>query len=382
MNQPSFRRSCCPAPPEPLVFLSAGKMHRGGQGFTGSDPLKNERTQEEQGMKTTSISMIKKAKSTIRITLCTLAAVVILVPLSAPAEEGGSGHYMPGANASFVDALPGRPGPAVANFFAFYDASVHVSKLGGLVVAGIDATAYADTVLALCRTPLNLLGGYYVVGVAVPYVWMEVEGEVQFINPKTGSTVTRRVRDTASGFGDITVYPFMLGWTGLGGDLKYDIRLGVYVPTGDYVKGDIANVGKNYWTFEPAVSFSYISSRMGLELTAFAGFSINTKNDDTDYRTGNQLHLDVTVAEHLPLFGGLMGLGASGCYYDQVSGDSGSGAVLGDFEGRSASVGPVLSYATKIGKKDFVAELKWLHEFDVTNRLEGDYVWFKLALLL
>ena len=28
---------------------------------------------------------------------------------------------------------------------------------------------------------------------------------------------------------------------------------------------------------------------------------------------------------------------------------------------------------------DIIAELKWLHEFAVKKRPEGDYVWFKLV---
>lgn len=316
------------------------------------------------------------------LALSALVAMIVLVPLFSQAEEGGGGHYMPGATASFVDALPGKPGFAVANYFAYYDASMDASKrlpLGGFVTAGLDATAYADTVVALYRTPLTLLGGHYVVGMAVPYVWMEVKGHVQLTGPM-GNTITKTVRDTANGFGDITVYPFMLGWTGLGGDLKYDVRLGIYVPTGEYKKGDLANVGKNYWTFEPAVSLSYLSSKIGLELSAFAGVDFNTKNSDTEYQTGDQFHLDVTVAQHLPLFGGLIGVGATGFYYEQINGDSGSGAVLGDFKGRTAGIGPVLSYVTKVWKKDLVVEVKWLREFDVNHRLEGDYIWFKLAM--
>jgi hypothetical protein len=40
------------------------------------------------------------------------------------AEEGGSGHYMPGMTASFIDALPGKPGLAAVNIFTFYKGSV------------------------------------------------------------------------------------------------------------------------------------------------------------------------------------------------------------------------------------------------------------------
>jgi len=80
------------------------------------------------------------------------------------------------------------------------------------------------------------------------------------------------------------------------------VRLGIYAPAGDYDVGELANVGKNYWTFEPAISLSYVSSKIGLELTGFAGMDFNTKNAETHYETGTQFHLDLTAAEHLPLF--------------------------------------------------------------------------------
>ena len=312
------------------------------------------------------------------LALSIIAAMAILGSVPVYAEEGGGGHYMPGANASFVDALPGKPGLAIANFFAYYNASANVSKLGGLVTAGIDATAYADTVIALYRTDMTLLGGYYVAGVAVPYVWMTVKGSAQLTGPG-GGTVTRTVRDTANGFGDITVYPFMLGW--VTGDLKTDLRLGVYAPTGDYETNRLANVGRNYWTFEPAVSVSWFSSKFGTEITAFAGLDFSTRNDATDYQSGDVFHVDGTVAQHLPLGKlGVIGLGANAFYYQQVTPDSGVGAKLGDFKGRTIGIGPVVSFITKVGKCDVVAEVKWLPELDVAKRIKGDIVWAKLGV--
>ena len=49
---------------------------------------------------------MKRAKS---MTLVVLMVLAIVLPLSTHAEEGGSGHYMPGAAASFIDTLPGKP---------------------------------------------------------------------------------------------------------------------------------------------------------------------------------------------------------------------------------------------------------------------------------
>ena len=313
--------------------------------------------------------------------LLSLALTVCLAPLALRAEESGSGHYLPGAAASFIDALPGKEAFACVNVFTYYNGSAGGSRtleLGGNIAANIKGTVYADTSIALYQTPWEFLGGRYAAALAVPYLWMEIKADVQRAG-SLGITRTVAERDTASGVGDIQVIPFMLGWTN--GDLKWDGRFSFYAPSGDYTKGQIANVGKNYWTFEPGGSISYLSSKIGLELSAFAGFDFNTKNNATDYQTGPQFHLDATVAQHLPLLGGFAGVGANVFYYLQISGDSGSGAKLGDFEGRTVGIGPVLSYATKIGSVDLVAEFKWLPELEVQNRLKGDTIWFKLAVL-
>ena len=208
---------------------------------------------------------------------------------------------------------------------------------------------------------------------------MKVKGNIHAKGPQ-GQAISRAGSDTANGIGDILLYPFLLGWTGLNGDLKYDVRVGVYTPTGSYEKNKLANVGKNYWTFEPLVSFSYMSSKIGLEVSAYAGMDFNTKNTATEYQSGTQFHVDFTVAEHLPLFGGIIGIGANGFYYQQVTGDNGSGAKFGDFKGQTLGVGPVLSYITKVWGKDLATEVKWLPEMDVKKRLKGDYIWFKLAM--
>jgi hypothetical protein len=41
-------------------------------------------------------------------------------------------------------------------------------------------------------------------------------------------------RDAANGLGDILLYPLMFGWAK--GDFKYDLRLCIHAPTGDYVR--------------------------------------------------------------------------------------------------------------------------------------------------
>ena len=66
-------------------------------------------------------------------------------------------------------------------------------------------------------------------------------------------------------------------------------------------------------------------------------------------------------------------------HLQQVTADSGGNERLGDFKGRTSGFGPVLTYILPRGPDTLVAELRWLKETNVKNRLEGDYFWQKLV---
>jgi hypothetical protein len=320
-------------------------------------------------------------KSTLRGALGAFALSLLLMPAATRAEEGASGHYMPGGSASFIDGLPSRPGIAYADFLLYYggDASRPL-PFAGLVTAGIEAASWANTVILLYRPDLEVAGGYLSFGAAIPYVWMSVEGQVRVDLPGRGIVLQRR-SDDAQGLGDVTLYPFMIGWKALGGDLKYDFRLGVFAPTGSFEAGELANLGKNFWTVEPMFTASYLGSKNGLELSAYLGFDFNTENPDTHYRSGEVFHLDATAAQHLPLAGGVAGVGLTGFWYEQINDDSGPGSrLLGGFRSRTMGLGATLSYIHKIHDADVATELKWVPESNVRHRMKGDVYWFKLGL--
>ena len=229
------------------------------------------------------------------------------------AEEGGSGHYLPGATSSFIDMLPDRETSTFAylNAFTYYHGSTGASRdleLGGQVAANVKGTVYADTSIFFYQAPWKLLGGQYGAALAVPYVWLDVKANL-LLNIRQRRFAFGS-QGTNNGFGDIKLLPLMFGWKK--GDLKWQGAFGIYAPTGDFKKGALANIGTNYWTFEPSAAASYLSSKYGFELTAFTGFDFNTKNDTTNYQTGDQFYLDGTLAQHLPLFGGFAGAGGRG----------------------------------------------------------------------
>lgn len=292
------------------------------------------------------------------------------------AEEGGSGHYMPGSMASFIDSVPATPVFITRLNVINYEGSVSpriALPYGGMLATGIDAHVTGVGVSMVWRPDWTIAEGWsYAMSTTIPLVTSDVSASATI---PAGLGVD--LNDTETGLGDIIIQPIMLSHI-VNTDFKFNTRLTIYTPTGDYTAGKLANTGKNFWTFSPSAEFMYLGQKNGVEASLFAGLDFNTENNDTNYHSGTQFHLDGTLAQHFPLWGGLAGAGISSYYYKQISADSGSGATFGDFEAKSVGVGPVLSYSTKYGAHAVTGELKWLHEIETEKRLQGDTIFFKL----
>ena len=291
-------------------------------------------------------------------------------------EEGGSGHYVPGAMASFADGVPPTETFVARYNMLFYKGSYSLGRplpISGLSTVGAEASSWAHGLTIVWRPPMDVAPKLsYAMSTTIPFVQTDVSAQ---INTQGGATLRRS--DTQSALGDIVIMPLMLNYE-LKPDLSTSFRLGVYAPTGDYQVGRLANTGKNFWTIEPTLALVYLGKENGREASLFAGADFNTENEDTDYRSGTQIHLDATLAQHFPIAGGIAGAGISGSWYRQIGADSGTGARLGDFMAMTSALGPVLSYARNIANFTLVTELKWLHEVETTRRLKGDYIWLKI----
>jgi len=318
----------------------------------------------------------KIARSAILSKLSVLFAIIgiALPPGVAMAEEGGSGHYLPGSMASFIDGVPPTETFLMRVNLVYYNGSIGADKrlpIAGQTTLGASASSWAFGLTTLWRPPLDLGERWsYAMSATIPYLFMDVD--------VAGTSVPGSVSRSGStnGLGDIVLMPLMLNYN-VNPDFNVNFRAGIYAPTGDYEVGRLANTGKNFWTIEPVLGLLYFGQKNGIEVSAFVGADFNTENEDTNYQSGTQFHIDGTLAQHFPWLGGLAGAGVSAYYYQQIEADSGSGATLGDFEGRTIGAGPVVSFMKKIGGHDTVFELKWLHEFETENRLKGDIVWLK-----
>jgi len=308
---------------------------------------------------------------TSRLAAATLCALAVVIP-AAHAGEGGTSHIMPGANATLVDLPPTAPGGFVKPMFINYrgDASAKVPTAAG-VVANLSADANTLALGGGYGFEQTVLGGaHYAVAAFLPYTWLSISGNSAALGGLS-------IQNSVSGIGDLTVVPVLLGWKS--DNVQYDFLMPVYAPTGSYEVGRLGNTGLNYWTFDPIVGVAYSNAKSGLSAAAHLGYAINTENNATSYKSGNILHLDTSIQQIFPLGSGFANIGAEAWYFQQMTCDSGAGATLGCFKGRTAGIGPVLGYIQPIGAEKLLFEFKWLPELDTKNRLKGDYFWAKMV---
>ena len=288
------------------------------------------------------------------------AALAAGTPL-AMAGEGGVSHVLPGANATLVDLPPTTPGGFLKAMFINYqgDASAKVPTAAGVVV---DAQVNTNT--------LALGGAHFSVAAFLPYTWLDIAGNTAALGGK-------RVENQVRGVGDLTIVPVMLAWKM--DDWQVDFLMPIYAPTGSYELGRLGNTGLNYWTVDPIVGAAYNNAKSGLNAAAHLGYAMNTENGATSYKSGNLLHIDASIQQIVPLGSGFFNFGAEAWYFEQLTCDSGAGATLGCFKGRTAGIGPVLGYIQPLGAQKLILEFKWLPELDTKNRFNGDYLWLKMV---
>ncbi|MBE0627875.1 MAG: transporter [Burkholderiales bacterium] len=313
------------------------------------------------------------ALSLMSIAAGAVLASLVALPQAASAAEGGTSHILPGATATLVDLPPASPGwffkPMVLNYSG--KTSVQIPTGAG-TTTNMDATANTLVLGGGHTFEQTVLGGaHYSVAAFLPYTKLDVSANVQTPVGKVAR------RNSVSAFGDLTLVPLMLAWKT--GNWQLDTMLPVYAPTGSYEKGRLGNPGLNYWTFDPNFGAAYSNKMSGFNAMLRAGYAVNTENSDTSYKSGALLHFEGALQQILTIGSSFLTLGIEAFYFDQATGDSGAGATLGGFKGRTTGVGPVLGYIRPLGKESLALELKWLPETDTTNRLKGDYVWLKMV---
>lgn len=299
--------------------------------------------------------------------------MLVLTVTSAFAEENGVGHWIPGQIPFFAGMMPPEQGLYFRESNYFYEGLLSDKigvPIGNEVVFNSQRTIYVDTfvfnyVVAPKRTEWYEPNYSFVV--AVPFMYFK----------NTISFTPGGFRETQSSYNlsDVVLTPINLGWDYQ--TIHWTAGVNVYAPTGPYSVTSLAPSGYNYWTFEPALGFTYYEPQYGIELTLYAAIDFNTINYATEYKTGDEFHIDWIAAKYFQ-HGFTLGLG--GYVYKQVTGDSGAGAVLGSYKDYIFSIGPVMKYGTQIMQVPFSVEFKALPRIRAVNAPDGTALWLNFNL--
>ena len=303
--------------------------------------------------------------------LIAIAALTAVPNRSAIAAEGGGGFYLLGQRGQGAAVLP----PVEGVFFAmptyFYSGDVAGSQpleVGGAATLGLDADVLVVMPTALWMTPIDFLGGDLGLSATFVYGNADLAANIVVSIPEIDDA-NFGDSDDRWAMGDPVANAF-LGWTGE--NYAYALTFSVNIPAGDYDVGRLSNVAINYWAADITAAGTWLFPKSQIELSGATGFTFNDENDDTKYETGTEFHLEGAAYYQ---FTSTFSAGLNGYYYNQVSGDSGAGATLGDQEGRVAALGPGLATTFNVGPAPVTVSARYYHEFSVKNRLEGDAAW-------
>lgn len=306
-----------------------------------------------------------------------MGAGVLLSP-ETQAAESAKGVYLLGFRDGFAGVMPG-PGAYFQNDLYIYSGSAGggiTLPIGGAFVADVDATVVADIMTGLYVLPGQVLGGSLAINATVPVGWQKIKAGAQLDLPPPFPPVSLDVSEDDLQVGD-PLLGVALGWHS--GNFHWQLASFVNIPIGSWEEGRLVNMGFNRWAVDVSAAGTWLDLQQGWEASAALGVTFNGENLDTGYETGTELHVE---AEASKLFTTGARLGIAGYYYEQLTGDSGNNARLGDFKGRVAAIGPVVGFTIPLADRALTTNLRWYHEFEARNRLEGDAFYFTASIPL
>ncbi|MGH8381935.1 SphA family protein [Pseudomonas sp.] len=276
--------------------------------------------------------------------------------MTAQATENGGSSYPMGAENYMSGAMP-PPGFYSQFYVGHYEADSLRDNRGDKVPVDFRVRANSVSPRLIWVTEHTVFGGNLGFHAIAPLVDLKVE-----VNGQSQSK---------QGLGDMIFGP-ALGFHH-SEKLHSIVALDFIAPTGEYDRGDLANIGRNYWVIEPVLAISYIDPN-GLNIDAKTMYDFNLRNDSTDYLSGQELHVDYAVGWGLGN-GWVVGVGGYVLY--QTTDDRQNGDRIEDNKGRSIAIGPSVKYSSNTG---WFLTAKWEKENQVRNRAEGNAYWMKLTI--
>lgn len=305
-------------------------------------------------------------------------ALAFLQTGTAQATEGASGRPVAGAGvnpgAGVVPATPGwLVNYTVQHVEGEIDAEREVPYAGRVIVGAKNVyTVQSFTLLRVWDTG----PGAWNFASAVTLPVMDNSVTATGIVPAFGgSSLNSRVR----GLFDLAITPIIAGYH-FSPTEHGSLSLRVWVPSGRYESGQLANLSHNVWTFIPTASYTRLLPEQGVELSASTGLNFSTTNKASGYRNAPLFTLDLLATKKVAqgwAVGGVVG------WIEQLGPDQGTLADrLKGFRGSEVAIGPIGTYSTRVGTQPLSMSLRWLTGITQKNRFDRDMIQFSLSLPL
>jgi hypothetical protein len=286
------------------------------------------------------------------------------------ADEGGTSFWQLGSYASQA-AIPAAPGLSID--MTYYSASASSGTMAGSTRGGSVRSGLSTNWNYLSVTPTYafdtpVLGGQLEIGVTV------LAGNNASTAWGTAGALPGTIADSMTALGDL-VPLVALKWAKR--DHNFMIYTSPNIPVGGYDASRQASVGLGYWAIDGGAGYTYFDQDNGNEFSAVLGFTYNFMNPSLAYQSGIDMHLELSVSQYVTE---RLSAGLAGYFYNQVTGDSGSGATLGPFMSRVAGVGPQLGYNFNVGERSASLSVRGYYEFAGQNRPQGWNAWLTLVV--
>lgn len=297
--------------------------------------------------------------ATVLLLGCGLAA-------KARATERATSFYVLGSGGPGAALLPPVAGIFFDNTALYYRGRAAADRqflFGGNLVAGVEATMLADFTTLLWVPSTRIAGGTFALGGTLVVGHPEVHAKA-ILTGGGGASAGQSRSDTALVVGD-PVATAELSWPVARNTSVAGIAT-VNIPVGDYRPSELANLAFHRWASDVSTAITWLSPEAGWDVSGKAGLTFNGENRATEYKTGTEFHLEGSVERK---FSKSFSAGVQAYHFQQVSGDSGAGAILGPFKGRVSGLGVTAAYNFQSGKTPFTFRGRLLKEFGEQNRL-------------
>ncbi len=277
------------------------------------------------------------------------------------AAEGGSGFYLLGTRHQMAGtSLP--TGHYLKNDLYLYTGQSRDSAtlpMAGSIYVGVDASAYVNLSTLIWVPNISLGSSQLTFNATLPVGYKQARAFAKY------EQLSGKISDHIFTVGDPTL-GMSLGWNK--NYWSWNISGLANIPIGHYRKNQLSNLSYHHWGLDLTSAVTYFNPQTGWDLSAAAGITYNHKNRKTQYKTGNEGHIELAITKFLSP---QLSLGLASYHYQQLTADSGQGAVLGSYKGRTSALGFTSSYQVNQLKKPITLQLRAYKEFSTRNRVQG-----------